>query len=285
VASRILLRTSELTLGEFACAPGDRLWGEVNTNIGARPHVVFPRTHVLIAQDGEQPVLATPNHVVFYKPHQRYRRGLRDERGDRSLWLEVTAELLEQAAGPPPDRPAGPSEARTYLLAVAVARHLNAEPTPDRLLAEEAALQLLGQAVSSPGPWARADARRARTRNDHADLAEAAKELVAARMAEQVSLTALAAALYVSPFHLARVFRSRTGFSLSGYVHGLRLRSAVERLAAEPRADLSRLAVELGYCSASHFCDRFRAAFGCPPSALRGAQLGTIVEAVRAAAA
>ena len=104
-------------------------------------------------------------------------------------------------------------------------------------------------------------------------------------MAEQVSLAALGAALYVSPFHLARVFRSRTGFSLSGYVHGLRLRRAVDRLAAEPGADLSRLAVELGYCSPSHFSDRFRAAFGCPPSALRGAQLRTIVEAARTAAA
>jgi AraC-like DNA-binding protein len=257
----------------------------VNTNIGPRPHVVFPRTHVLIAQDGARPVLATPNHVVFYKPHQLYRRGLRDARGDRSLWLEVAPELLEQAAGSPPAGPAGPSDAPTYLLAVAVAGHLITEPSPDRLLAEEAALQLLGQAVGGSGPWAHAEARRARTRSEHADLAEAAKELLSLRMAEQVSLATLAAALYVSPFHLARVFRSRTGFSLSGYVHGLRLRCAVDRLAAEPHADLARLAVELGYCSASHFCDRFRAAFGRPPSALRGAQLGTIVEAVRAAGA
>jgi AraC-like DNA-binding protein len=89
----------------------------------------------------------------------------------------------------------------------------------------------------------------------------------------------------VSPFHLARVFRARTGFSLSGYVHGLRLRAAVDRLAAEPDADLSRLAVELGYYSPSHFCDRFRATFGRPPSSLRGAQLRTIVEAVGASAA
>jgi AraC family transcriptional regulator len=95
----------------------------------------------------------------------------------------------------------------------------------------------------------------------------------------------VAAALYVSPFHLARVFRARTGFSLGGYVHGLRLRRAVERLAAEPDVDLSRLALELGYCSPSHFSDRFRTAFGAPPSALRGTQLRTIMEAPRARAA
>jgi AraC-like DNA-binding protein len=272
VRSRVLLQMPELTLGDFACASGDRMWDEVN-DIGPRPHVVFPRTHVLIAQDGAQPLLATPNHVVLYRPHQLYRRGLRDARGDRSLWLAVSPETFEHA----PPEPAVPSDARTYLLAVTLARHL-ADDAPDRLVAEEAAVRLLADAFRGPGRSLRA--RRERTRRSHAELAEAAKELLTARMAERQSLASLAAALHVSPFHLARVFRERTGFSLSGYVHGLRLRAAVEALAANPGADLSRLAVDLGYYSPSHFCDRFRAAFGRPPSAVRGAQLRTIVEAV-----
>jgi AraC-like DNA-binding protein len=285
VSSRTLLKTPELTVGEFACVPGDPLWDEVNTNMGSRPHVVFPRTHVLIAQEGARPVLATPNHVVFYRPYQLYRRALRDPRGDRCLWLEVAPALLQQAAGAPPAGPAGPSDAATYLLAVGLARHLTAERSPDRLLAEEAALRLLGQAVGGATSWVAAEHGRARTRGEHAQLAEAAKDLLARRMAERLSLGEVAAALYVSPFHLARVFRSRTGFSLSGYVHGLRLRRAVERLAAEPDVDISRLAVELGYCSPSHFSDRFRATFGCSPSRLRGTQLRTIVEAPHAISA
>ena len=285
MSSRVLLATQELTLGEFACAPGEPLWEEVNTNIGPRPHVVFPRTHVLIAQEGARPVLATPNLVMFYRPNQRYRRALRDDRGDRSLWLEVAPDLLERAAGRPPAGPAGPSDAPTFLLAVALARHLLAEPAPDRLLAEEAALRLLDLALAGTRPAAGSRARRTRTRSEHAELAEAAKALLAARMTERLSLEAVGAALCVSPFHLARVFRAQTGFSLSDYVHGLRLRRAVERLAEEPAADLSRLALDLGYCSPSHFSDRFRAGLGRPPSALRGTQLRTIVEAARAAAA
>ena len=275
--SRVLLEMPELTLGDFACASGDRMWDEIN-DIGPHPHVVFPRTHVLIAQDGAAPVLATPNHVVLYRSHQRYRRGLRDARGDRSLWLEVSPELFERA----PAGPAVPSDARSYLLAVTVAQHLLTE-APDRLLAEETALRLLADAFKASS--APQGAARPRTRRDHTELAEAAKELLTARMAERLSLAALAATLNVSPFHLARVFRARTGFSLSRYVHGLRLRAAVERLAAAPDTDLSRLAVELGYYSPSHFCDRFRAAFGRPPSAVRGAQLRTIVEALGSAAA
>ena len=276
MASTVLLATPELTLGEFACASGDRLWDEVN-DIGGRAHVVFPRTPVVIEQDGAQPVLVTPNEVVYYRPHQRYRRELRDARGDRSLWLEIAPE-----AGAVPAGPARPCDAATSLLAVSLAGHLRAEPEPDRLLAEEAALRLLDDAVGGAPPGS--GARRARTRAAHADLAEEAKELLAARMAEPLSLRAIAAALFVSPFHLARVFRSQTGFSLAGYVHGLRLRGAVERLQAEPDADLSRLAADLGYCSPSHFSGRFRSAFGRPPSSLRGTELRTIVEAVRASA-
>jgi AraC family transcriptional regulator len=279
IRSRVLIQTAQWRLGEFSCAPGDPAWDEINTNMGAWPHVVFPRSHVLIAQDGAAPVLTTPNHVVFYKPHQLYRRALRDPRGDRSVWLEVSPALLEEAAGAPPAGPAGPSDARTYLLAVALA----SRPAGERLLAEEATLRLLERAVGAR--TVSVQPRRARTRGEHAELAEAAKELLIARLADPPALHALAAALYVSPFHLARVFRARTGFSLSGYVHGLRLRRAVDQLAAEPGVDLSRLALDLGYCSQSHFTDRFRAAFGCPPSALRGTQLRTIVEARRAEAA
>ena len=276
MASRVLLSTPELTLGEFACAPGEPLWEEVNTNIGPRPHVVFPRTQVLIAQEGAPPVLATPNVVVYYKPHQRYRRAIRDARGDHCLWLEARPDLL----GRPPAGPAAPSDPRAYLLAVALARHLRAERAPDRLLAEEGALRLLDAALPAD-PARGAAARRDRTRRDHAELAAAAQALLAARMTEPLSLAAIGAALAVSPFHLARVFRVQTGFTLSGYVHGLRLRRAAELLAADPAVDLSRLAVDLGYCSPSHFTDRFRSAFGRPPSAVRGAQLRTIVEAAR----
>jgi AraC-like DNA-binding protein len=260
VPSRVLLRTPDLTLGEYVCVPGDPAWDEVNTNMGAWPHVVFPRRHVLIAQEGAAPVLTTPNHAVFYKPFQRYRRALRDPRGDRCLWLEVSPSIWSA-----PDAPAGPCDARTFLLGVALTRHLSTEPEPDRLLAEEAALTLLSR-PSAARPC---------------ELAEAAKEWLAVHFDEPLSLDAVAGALHVSRFHLARRFRAHTGFSLTGYVHELRLRRAVERLAAEPDVDLSRLAVELGYCSLSHFSDRFQAAFGARPSTLRGTPLRTIMEAGR----
>src|SRR4029079_18218700 len=112
-----------------------------------------------------------------------------------------------------------------------------ASETRAGLVAEVPAVRLHGDAFGARD--GHAPARRARTRRAHAELAEAAKELVTARSAERLSLAAVAAALHVSPFHLARVFRERTGFSLAGYVHGLRLRAAVDRLAPAPGTDPS----------------------------------------------
>jgi AraC-like DNA-binding protein len=245
---------------------------------------VFPQTHVVIAQQSRRPVLCTPNHVVFYRAHQLYRRALRDTRGDCCLWLEVAPELVEQAGGLP-TAPAGPGDAGTYLLALALACHLREHALPDRLLVEDAVLELFARALAPASPRAGARAARAGTRAAHEALVEGAKELLASGFAQPPSLRELAAALHVSPFHLARVFRAQTGYSPGSYVHGLRLRAAAERIVADPSTDLSRLALELGYCSPSHFTDRFRAAFGRPPSAVRGAQPRTIVEAARAAAA
>jgi len=241
-----------LRVGVFRCPPGDALWHEVNDNIGARPHVIFPGTAVGLVRRGVR-LTATPNDVVFYRPFETYERSLRDARGDVCLFI-APHELDLPAA------PLGRSDARSFLLARRLAGALL---EPDALFVEETAAELAARATRGP---AQASGRRAATRRDRAELAEAAKDLLLARLAEPLSLGALAAELHVSPFHLTRVFRDQTGRTLTAYLHDLRLRAAVERIGEE---SLSRIAADLGYASPSHFCDRFRAAFGAPPSQLR----------------
>jgi AraC-like DNA-binding protein len=85
-----------------------------------------------------------------------------------------------------------------------------------------------------------------------------------------VSLDQLARRVHVSPFHLARVFRARTGFTLHGYRNQLRLRLALDRIDDEG-CSLTALANELGFSSHSHFTDAFRSLFGAPPSIVRAA--------------
>ena len=242
--------TPALRVGVFRCPPGDALWHETNDNIGERPHVVFPGTAVGLVRHGER-LTATPNDVVFYRPFETYERTLRDARGDVSLFI-APRDLDVPAA------PLGKADARSFLLARRLAQRLD-----DPLFVEETAAELVARAVRGPAP---PSGRRAATRRDRAELVEAAKDLLLARLTEPLSLADLAEALHVSPFHLTRVFRERTGGTLTAYLHDLRLRAAVDRIGEE---SLSRIAADLGYCSPSHFTDRFRATFGVPPSQLR----------------
>ena len=157
-----------------------------------------------------------------------------------------------------------PVDARTYLLARSIHAHV-AGAKPDALFVEEATMTLLDRVASritaeevAPGPSAA-----------HRDLANAASALLATRFAEPLTLPALARRLGTSPFHLARVFRRATGRSLHALRTALRLRAAIEPLLDGGADDLTRLALELGFSSHSHFSAAFRAAFAVPPTRLR----------------
>ena len=92
--------------------------------------------------------------------------------------------------------------------------------------------------------------------------------MVAPRVSQRLTLTSIARAVDCSVFHLCRSFRRATGLTLHAYRDEVRLRLALERLERGER-DLSRLALDLGYSSHSHFTAAFRRSFGAPPSSAR----------------
>jgi AraC-like DNA-binding protein len=290
----VVFEGERVVLGEFHCWPGDPRWSQ--ENCAEEGHfVVFPGTSVVIEHAG-RPVVATPNHVMFYNPQQSYRRRLLHPRGDHCAFLLVDAGLLAEIAAPrlagerfPVSH--GPLEASTYLLHRLLLRAVDAR-LADRLLVEETLCRLLDEAVASGLRLVTASTGRGRrsTATGHAELVEATKELVARRLGERLTLGEIARTVHSSPFHLARVFRAHTGFTIHGYRNQLRLRSSLESL-FEPEVDLALLGRELGYSSHSHFTDSFHRTFGRPPSAVRRAgrtadlaELRTIVEAPLAAA-
>lgn len=228
-------------------------------------------------------MLANPNHVLFYNPHQEYRRTLVDPDGYSCVFVGVTPDLLAELVGRSGRlrRIEAVSDRECALL-----RHLTlaaVRTAADPLHVEELLYALLARVVAAgfAGSPAGSGARRAATRRAHRALAEDAKRLLTIRMTERVSLEALARSLYTSPFHLARVFRAETGFTLHAYQVELRARAALERL-RQPGTELTALARELGYASPSHFSDSFYAAFGVRPSALalmRPTEVRRILEA------
>lgn len=257
------------------CPADNRDWGQLNT-IGRLAHVAFPWTSAIIEQDGRGRVVANPNHVLFYNAHQEYRRARLDPLGYSCLFVGMTPELLGEVADLSGASSSGceslpcveaRSDRRTALLQhvlVAAAR----SPAPDPLLIEELLYRLLRGALDAAfarKPLPRSNKRKPGTRRAHRVLAYEAKCLLTLRVTDDLSLEEFARVLFVSPFHLARVFRAETGWTLHGYRNQLRARTALQRL-LQPETPLTALAIELGYSSASHFSDSFYGVFAIRPS-------------------
>jgi len=280
-AVRMLFASPEIAVGEFHCAPNDPRWSEENcTDEGF--FVAFPGTSVVIKHAGSLPAVTTRNEVVLYNQGQSYRRALFDSSGDHCSFLMVAPSLLAEmsvALGSAQDEERvafcshlGRVEATTFLLQRLIVRTLRGHGSaePDALRLEEALFRVafdaarigFGAADSVRPP------RRRRTVRAHALVVEETKALLAKRFAERLTLAQIAREMLVSPFHLGRLFRARTGFGIHEYRDQLRLRFALDRI-LEREVTLSALALELGYASHSHFTDRFRRVFGFPPSAFR----------------
>ena len=266
---RTLFENERLVLGELWCPPESRCWHGLNS-VSAAPHVIFPRTPVTIRQLGREPVVCDRNHVLFFNPGQRFFRSLRSRDGDRSYYVELAPELMFNLARLTSFPFAfGPCDPSVFLLQRLAVRHLR-EPNFDPLLVEESVTKTIGLTLERARTFhdLRAKSREA-TRAAHREIVDQTKELLAARFRERLTMGEIAGAIGVSRFHLSRVFRSSTGFSLHGYRNQLRLRAALERI-ADSQARLPALASELGFSSHSHFTAAFRESFGVAPSELRG---------------
>ena len=121
-------------------------------------------------------------------------------------------------------------------------------------------LQSLGE-----GGGARAVARI--TSQDAARIA-AAREIMAARRREPLTLDALAAQVGLNRSKLASGFREMFGESVQTYWRGLRLSLARDMLRSEDLS-VTQVAEQLGYSEISAFTRAFTAHFGESPSSVR----------------
>ena len=93
-------------------------------------------------------------------------------------------------------------------------------------------------------------------------------ELMHTQLDQDLSLKALAAASYLSPFHFARLFKKLTGATPHNYLAGIRAIRA-QLLLAETELSISEIGARVGYLSGSHFTKAFRLATGATPREFR----------------
>lgn len=275
---RLLAETPRVALGRFTCVPSDPRFAD--TGPSSTYCFAFPRVPVWIAHEDNEPMLCGPAVATLYNERQRYTRRAVTHRGDDADWCAVDPALLEsaiEAAGLPASRGTRrlftTSHVRTDTPTFVRQRQLF-----DRLMRgdgvgalelEETTLLLLSSLLD-------AVPRRSLTGpnavNPHGRrLVAEVKRLLAEQPVRSVTLDGIASALGCSVFHLCRTFRRLEGTTIHAWLVDLRLRLALERLRAEPRADITTIALQFGFSSHSHFTAAFRRAFGTTPSKWRDA--------------
>lgn len=216
--------------------------------------LVFPEHPVRVHEAGRPAFVANRHVAILREPHARYRLEALVPAGDACLWIaldEPWADVLRHAR---PGRYLVPATA-------ALARHATLRLRADDDLETADGISAIVQATLEAAVPSLGDVR---------PVVDAAEQILATRYAEPLTLQALARTVGCSPWHLARAFRAELGTSVHQYRDQLRLREALFRL-RDPRIDLTELALDLGYSSHSHLTDRFRTAYGMPPSAVRDA--------------
>lgn len=258
----VLLDDGAVTLSDVRCHAASRRVTGVEATRDLE--LVLPRAGSFARHTRSADILADPTRVLIFRPGERYRISHPVDRSDRSVVIGLGPELSAELGA---DRAAGdlPSSTRLDLTARRVVDGL-ARGTLDPL---ELGGDVLALAAIILAP-ARADAatRPVAVRPGHRRLALRARIVLLERLGERLTLPELARAVGTSPFHLARVFRSITGESIHEHRVGLRVRAALERIAAG-EDDLTRLALDLGFGDHAHLTNTIRRELGRPPSALR----------------
>ena len=278
---RLLYETPIVGIGTFRCRASHPMFRDSGPS--STYCFVFPRTSVWIQHAGERPFLANPRVVTFYNQGQEYSRQKLSADGDRGEWFalnpEVAADVLAASAPSALGRGRsvfgvshGPSDPQVYLLQRRLVEHVRAYDGVDPLRVEETVIHLLERtarlAAGTQGAVLNPVTKRRR------DLVDAAREYLARSVSRRVPLSELAASLSCSVFHLCRAFRQVQGTTLHAYQEDLRLRLALETIAGGG-SDLTRVALDFGYSSHSHFTAAFRRHFGMTPSNVASAFGGT----------
>lgn len=247
--------------GTWTCASDDTAPGAVEAS--SRPALAFTRSGAYRRHVGSRERLVDTGTVVSYPQWMEYRVSHPVPGGDRSLVLALTGEglaslgiegLVERGA-------ALPKRSTLVMKQVEMAARDEAALAVEELLLDLAsrAWRRLSRTPSPsplPGPTAAAHERAIRR----------AKESMAIRYGERLTLDDIARDAGYSVPHLCEIFRRGTGFTIHRYLSRLRLLTALEGLA--DHESLTRLAYEVGFSTPSHFSTAFRREFGHPPSRL-----------------
>ncbi len=116
--------------------------------------------------------------------------------------------------------------------------------------------------------WQAVDVAQRRESISATDWAETARSALDVSAGAGIAARTALASLPIGYRQVSRHFREAFGITPKQYQLQVRLDEA-RRLLGDPRQTVTAVAMETGFSSSQHFATRFRAAFGCTPSAYR----------------
>jgi AraC-like DNA-binding protein len=267
---RVVFESPIVKVGAFRCAvdhPHFHETGRLDEHC-----FVFPRNACWIEHEGQRPFVADSTTVPLYNPGRPYRRGAIDPAGDFTDWFSVSPDVLrEMVAKFDPGTADGSDQlfargvvgasSEMFLAQRQVFNHITQHAAPDALFVEESVIEVLSEVVSRTYDGGRASRVRS------VAVASRVRAHLGRTFRLKENVGELAAAIGVSPFHLCRVFRRETGYSLHRYRTELRLRWSLQPLA--DGVDILTVALAAGFSHHSHFTTAFRRTFGLRPSEFR----------------
>lgn len=101
-------------------------------------------------------------------------------------------------------------------------------------------------------------------------ITQTAQTYLAEHLTEEVTLVKLAEKLYISPFHLQRIFKDETNTSPSQYLLEKRVQRA-QQLILETELPIQKIASAAGFKNAAHFSAVFKKKTNLSPTEYRSA--------------
>jgi AraC-like DNA-binding protein len=266
-AVEMLLETPTVVVRDVYCR--GRLPGRGAEEHATVTQLVFPYRGAYVRHLAHDDAIAEANQVLFFNAGEGYHVSHPLPGGDASLTVAIGESLIDELVPRSLLRDHGPLafrrqrlriDARTQVL-MALLRHSLRADVAEPLEGESLALTLVRRALG-PQTTHAASASPVRQR-----LVDRAKLVLAADLARRWTLAEIASEVCCSPVYLTQVFQQVEGLPLYRYQLRLRLARALDLLAQYE--DLTRLGLDLGFSSHSHFSAAFRAAYGRSPSEFR----------------
>lgn len=267
LAVRVLHETPTLTIRDMRCSGTCR--HRSPEECASETHLAFPYRGVFLRHVGRGEAVGEANQLIFFNAGEEYSISHPADGGDRCLSFQLDESVLRELA--PSDqivaggmlrfhRQQRGIDPRAQALA-ALLRHRLVHRTAEPLEGETMAFALVTRALGERTSHAHA------ARFGQQKIVDRAKRVLTADVARRWTLAEVGGEVGVSPVYLTQLFRQVEGVPLYRYQLRLRLARALDLL--DRADDLTRLGLDLGFSSHSHFTAAFRQAYGVSPRAFQ----------------